>query len=176
MERLINFGIHRAYKQLTLKHIEIIPSKFSHIAHNENIFNILDKISCDIAYIDPPYNSRQFIANYHLLETIAKYDNPEIKGYTGIRKYKKDEKSEFCYKNKVYNAFLRLISGLKAKYIIISYNSEGLLSKNQIIQILRESCVKNIKVYNIPYRRFKSNNNSKENIVTEFIFIGVKDG
>ncbi len=119
----------RAYKPLTLKFIEVIPSKFTHKAYNEDIFNLLDKLSCDIAYIDPPYNSRQYIANYHVLETIAKYDKPKIEGKTGIRKYGVKEKSIFCSKKEVQNAFLKLLTDLKAKYVVISYNSEGLLSK-----------------------------------------------
>lgn len=165
----------RAHKPLTLKYIEVIPSKFTHIAYNEDIFNLLDRITCDIAYIDPPYNSRQYIANYHLLETIAKYDNPKIKGKTGIREYGNREKSVFCSKEEVRNAFLKLLTELKTKYVVISYNSEGLLSKNQIIQILEDRGIKKIRFYEIPYRRFKSNNYSKKNRVSEYLFIGVKE-
>ena len=165
----------RAHKPLTLKYIEVITSKFAHTAYNENIFDLLDKVTSDIAYIDPPYNSRQYIANYHLLETIAKYDNPKIKGKTGIREYGNKEKSIFCSKKEAQNAFLKLINGLKTRYIVISYNSEGLLKKDQIIQILEDSEIKNIKFYNIRYRRFKSNNNSKKSKVDEYIFVGVKE-
>ena len=165
----------RAYKPITLKFIEVIPSEFNHVAYNENIFNLLEKITCDIAYIDPPYNSRQYIANYHVLETIAKYDNPKIKGKTGIREYGDKEKSIFCSKKEVQNAFLKLLMGLKTKYVVISYNSEGLLSKDQIIQILEDCRIKKIRFYEIPYRRFKSNNNSKKNKVSEYLFIGVKN-
>lgn len=165
----------RSHKPLTLRYIEIIPSKFNHVAYNEDIFNLLEKISCDIAYIDPPYNSRQYITNYHLLETIAKYDNPKIKGKTGIREYGDQERSVFCSKKGVQDAFFKLLKGLKARYIVISYNSEGLLSKNQISQILEESGLRDTKFYEIPYRRFKSNNSSKKNRVCEYLFIGVKE-
>ncbi len=165
----------RACKPLTLKYLEVIPSRFSHVAYNKDIFTLLGKITCDIAYIDPPYNSRQYIANYHLLETIAKYDNPKIKGKTGIREYGDKEKSMFCSKKEVQSAFLKLLAELKAKHIIISYNSEGILSKEQIIQIMRDVGIKNIKFYEIPYRRFKSNKNSNKNNVIEYIFTGLKE-
>jgi adenine-specific DNA-methyltransferase len=165
----------RAYKPLTLKYLDVIPSRFSHEAYNEDIFNLLEKITCDIAYIDPPYNSRQYITNYHLLETIAKYDNPKIKGKTGIREYGNKEKSVFCSKKEVQSAFLKLLAELKAKYIVISYNSEGILSKDQIIQIMKNIGIKKIKFYEIPYRRFKSNNNSNKKNVREYIFIGLKE-
>jgi adenine-specific DNA-methyltransferase len=164
----------RSYKTITLKYIEIIPSKFDHKAYNEDIFNLLKEISCDVAYIDPPYNSRQYIDNYHLLETIAKYDNPEIKGKTGLREGRDNKKSVFCDKENVKNAFLKLLTELKTKYVLISYNSDGLLSKNQIIQILKESEFERVKCYEIPYRRFKSNNNSKKSELSEYLFVGVK--
>jgi len=164
----------RSYKTITLKYIEIIPSKFNHKAYNEDIFNLLKKISCDVAYIDPPYNSRQYIDNYHILETIAKYDNPKIKGKTGIREHRDNEKSVFCNKEDVQDAFLKLLTELKAKYVLISYNSEGLLSKNQIIQTLKESEFEKVKCYEIPYRRFKSNKNSKKSKLSEYLFVGVK--
>lgn len=162
----------RAKKQLTLKFIEIIPSKFKHKAFNKDIFDILDKVNCDIAYIDPPYNERQYITNYHLLETIARYDNPKIFGKTGIRSYTEKEKSIFCSKETVASALLRLLNGLKTKHIILSYNSEGLLSKDEIKKIFEKAKVNNVKLYEFPYRRFKSNHNSNNKGVKEYIFIG----
>lgn len=162
----------RAKKQLILKFIEIIPSKFKHKAFNKDSFDILDKVNCDIAYIDPPYNERQYIANYHLLETIAKYDNPKISGKTGIRSYTEKEKSIFCSKKTVASALLRLLNGLKTNHIILSYNSEGLLSKDEIKKIFEKAKMNSIKLYEFPYRRFKSNHNSHNNGVKEYIFIG----
>lgn len=162
----------RANKPLTLKFIEIIPSDFKHKAFNKDSFDLLDNIICDIAYIDPPYNSRQYIANYHLLETIAKYDNPEISGKTGIRGYTEKEKSLFCSKRTVGSALLKLFNGLKAKHAILSYNSEGLLSKAEITKIFKKSKFKRVKLYEFPYRRFKSNHNSRNNKINEYIFVG----
>ena len=162
----------RAKKTLTLKFIEIIPSKFKHKALNGDSFDLIKKINCDIAYIDPPYNSRQYITNYHLLETIAKYDNPKISGKTGIRRYTEKEKSVFCSKRTVSSALLKLLNGLNARYIILSYNSEGLLSKDGILKIFKESKFKKVKLYKFPYRRFKSNHNSHNNKIKEYIFVG----
>lgn len=161
----------RANKPLTLKFIEIIPSEFEHNAFNKDSLDLLNKICCDIAYIDPPYNSRQYIANYHILESIAKYDNPKISGKTGIREYTEKEKSVFCSKKTVGSALLRLLNELKAKNIILSYNSEGLLSKDEIIKIFEKSRLKEAKLYEFPYRRFKSNHNSHNNKIKEYIFV-----
>jgi len=163
----------RAKKTLKLQIIEVINSKFDHKAFNEDSLKLLNKISCDIAYVDPPYNSRQYISNYHILETIAKYDNPTINGKSGMRDYNR-EKSTFCSSKTAKRDLLKLLSELRAKYIILSYNSEGLLSKDEIKEICEKSKLGNIKIYEFPYRRFKSNGNTNHNEVMEYIFTGKK--
>lgn len=163
----------RSIKELKLQVIEIITSRYEHRAFNSNSFKLLSKVNCDIAYIDPPYNSRQYIANYHILETIAKYDEPKIKGKSGMRNYS-DEKSTFCSKRTAKDELFRLINGLRTKYVILSYNSEGLVSKHEIIDIYEKSGLKNIKIYEFNYRRFKSNGNEHDGVVTEYIFTGQK--
>ena len=165
----------RAKKPLTLKIIEIIPSSFTHKAFNNDVFNIFDKVVCDIAYIDPPYNERQYIANYHILETIARYDNPKISGKTGIRNYTEQEKSIFCSKKTVSTAMLKLLNNLKTKYVILSYNSDGLMSKDEIIALFEKAGLYGIKLYEFQYRGFKSNKNTHKNLVKEYIFIGKKE-
>jgi len=166
------FWDQRTYKPLTLKYIDVITSKFTHKAYNEDVFNLIDKISCDIAYLDPPYNTRQYITNYHILETIAKYDNPKIKGITGIRADSDKKKSPFAKKRTVENAFAKLLNDIKAKYIILSYNNEGLLSKDQLIQLFKNSGISDLKFYEISYRKFKSNSKVGKNKVIEYLFIG----
>ncbi len=162
----------RSRKILTLKFIEVIPSKFEHLAFNKDSFDLIDKINCDIAYIDPPYNSRQYITNYHLLETIARYDSPKIHGKTGIRDYTEKEKSIFCSKVKANHALAKLLSNIRAKYAILSYNSEGILSKEEIFNIFKVSGFEKTRLYEFPYRRFKSNYNSHRSHVEEYIFVG----
>ena len=72
-----------------------MDNKKENFCFNQNANDLAFSISGDILYIDPPYNHRQYAPNYHLLETIAKYDNPKIKGVTGLRDYS-NQKSAFC--------------------------------------------------------------------------------
>ena len=109
-------------------------------------------------YIDPPYNARQYITNYncHLLETIARYDNPHIRGKTGLRDYDAMEKSAYCANTNCLGAFRSLIEKADAKHILVSYNNEGLLSQDEIMSVLllRGAPCSNTS---IDYRWFKSN-------------------
>ena len=76
----------RTYNPLTLKKPDIIGAGHA-IFYNEDCDELLTKIKGDLLYADPPYNSRQYLPNYHVLETIARYDSPAIRGVTGMRDY-----------------------------------------------------------------------------------------
>lgn len=83
--------------------------------------NILAKsLECDIVYIDPPYNSRQYSRFYHLLENIASWKKPELYGVA--LKPKPENMSEYC-RATALEAFTALINDLKCKYILVSYNN-----------------------------------------------------
>src|SRR5690554_6271534 len=55
------------------------------IVYNQDANVLIKQIEGDILYLDPPYNARQYWSNYHILETIAKYDNPTLRSITGLR-------------------------------------------------------------------------------------------
>lgn len=120
---------------LVLKPAELIINNHEHEVFNEDINKLVGKINGDILYLDPPYNQRQYATNYHLLETIAKYDNPKINGKTGLREYE-SQKSLYCSRTKVKKVFKDLILSAKQKYIFLSYNNEGLMSIDDIREIM----------------------------------------
>lgn len=74
---------------MKLRTIPLLKNNHQNFVFNENSVNLIEQIKADIYYLDPPYNQRQYAPNYHLLETIAKYDNPTIKGVSGMRDYSK---------------------------------------------------------------------------------------
>ena len=78
-----------AQKELILEPAIFEINSHSHEVYNEDSNLLIKKIEGDILYLDPPYNAREYGANYHLLNTIAKYDNFTPKGKTGLRDYSK---------------------------------------------------------------------------------------
>ncbi|OEJ15287.1 modification methylase [Brachyspira hampsonii] len=133
---------------------EFVMSNIDHKVYNEDANKLIENIKTDILYLDPPYNRRQYSDNYHILETIAKYDNPKIKGKTGLR----DDriKSLYCSRNDVYNAFEELVNKANTKYIFLSYNNEGLLSLEDIKKIM--SYKGEYGLFKKEYSRFKADN------------------
>lgn len=151
----------KTYDPRALKPFEIKPMRFyqstqKHEVYNGNSMDLVDALNVDILYLDPPYNERQYAPNYHLLETIAKYDNPKIKGVTGMRDYS-NQKSDFCNKATALIALDRIAKNAKYKYLILSYNTEGVMPESAILSVLNK--YGNVTVNNIDYLRFKSNNN-----------------
>lgn len=78
----------------------------------------------DLVYLDPPYTKRQYASYYHILETVALGDEPEVEGVAGLRPWR-DRASDFCYKARALKTLSRLIQGLNSQKVLLSYSSEG---------------------------------------------------
>lgn len=125
---------------------------------------LVASMPCDVLYLDPPYNHRQYAPNYHLLETISLYDSPSLKGKTGLRPYD-HQKSHYSSKAKVRQAFEELIGSAKARYIFLSYNNEGLLSLADIEAIM--SSRGSYGVFTQKYNRFKADKTENRNHIAD---------
>ena len=88
-----------------------------------DVFNV-DVGREDVVYLDPPYTKRQYASYYHILETVALGDAPVVEGVAGLRPWK-DRASDFCYKTRALATLTRLVSGLDASRILLSYSGEG---------------------------------------------------
>ena len=126
-----------------------------------NINELIYHIDGDVLYLDPPYNTRQYSANYHVLETIARYDYPELFGKSGLRDYSQ-QKSAYCSKRTVEDVFDDLVKNAKFKYIFVSYNNEGLMSLDIIKKIMEK--YGKYTCFTQEYRRFKADKDINRNI------------
>ena len=162
----------KSFKESSKKNLILEPiHKKTDINIQENIVtqdfaeNIENKT--DITYLDPPYNNRSYSANYFVLNFIAKYDNSIIpRGKTGLID---ENKSNFSKKTKVKEAFQELLNKINSKYIILSYNNEGLLSEDEIKYILSKKG--QVKLYKIKYNKFKSQKKVDGDFVYEYVWI-----
>ena len=146
----------RSNKLFVLIDLPVTNNGFNNRSYNEDGITLLQRISGDILYIDPPYNERQYLPNYHVLETAAKYDFPTLKGVTGQRPYEL-QKSDFCSRKTVVAAFDNLLTNANFKHIILSYNTDGIMTLDEIEATMKKHGVESsFEVNFIPYRRFKS--------------------
>lgn len=159
----------RAFKKIELPQFSVENNNRQNKAFNEDVFTLEKHISGDILYIDPPYNSRQYASNYHVLETIARYDNPVLTGVTGMRPYQ-NQKSVFCSKTEVNDAFVQLVKNADFSHIIMSYSSQGLMTADFIEKTLKDNGISTtFTLQKIPYRKYKSKIYD-ESEVCEYLF------
>lgn len=162
----------KEFKPSSLKHMIMEP-----IHKNENInieYNVVSQdfaenldYKSDITYLDPPYNQRSYSSNYFVLNFITKYDESIIpKGKTGL--FDKNQ-SDFSKKSCVKKAFEKLFYNINSSYIILSYNNEGLLTEEELKQMLLKKG--SVKLYKIKYNKYKSQKNVKLDYVYEYLWI-----
>jgi adenine-specific DNA methylase/DNA modification methylase len=164
---------NRALKPLILAEVPIITSTTKNKAFKKDANELIKNINPDILYLDPPYNSRQYASNYFILELIAEGwfgdKKPEIYGKSGMRKYE-HQKSDYCSKANALNALEDLIlNSSKAKYILLSYNNEGVISHSQILKALER--VGQVETVQENHKRYRSINQSVEDPQLTFEFV-----
>lgn len=166
----------RALKQFKFVDLEIKNNQYQNKSYNKDAHSLIRKIKGDILYIDPPYNHRQYAPNYHILETIAKYDYPEIKGVSGMRNYS-DQISKFCRKKEVKDALEDIIKNAQFQYIILSYSTDGILDADEIEDIFNKYGKEGtFSMANpIKYRKYKSKQKQRKKDLHELLFFVEKE-
>ena len=157
---------------LVLEPISFIPDENIHNTVIQGFAeDIASAITADLCYIDPPYMKRQYAANYHILETIARGDFPETIGKSGLRNWW-DQHSKFCTKTRIRASFSKVITEMNCGKFVISYSEDGLLSLNELLELF--SSFGEVTHKTVEYSRFRSNNSSLSKKINEYIIILTK--
>ncbi len=142
--------------------------------YREDANRLARKIKADIAYIDPPYNSRQYSRFYHIYETLVKWDKPKLYGVA--LKPEPENMSKYCTV-KAKDTFRDLVQNLNVKYLAVSYNntyksksksSENKIKLEEIVQILNE--IGETKIFEQSHRFFNTGKTDFANH-KEFLFL-----
>ncbi|OHD68420.1 MAG: hypothetical protein A2177_03830 [Spirochaetes bacterium RBG_13_68_11] len=128
----------------------------------------------DLAYLDPPYNARQYCDNYHVLENIARWTRPELRGRT--RKFDRTElRSPFSTRRGAAGALAAVLGRLSARHLFVSYSSEGILPRDTIAAMLSEWGA--VTVHEEAYPVFGNGAGvSRRREVTELLFHAARRG
>ena len=126
----------------------------------------------DLAYFDPPYNQHPYGSNYFMLNLIADYRRPDEETISRVSGIPRDwNRSDYNKKRRVAEVFLELVRNVKARFVLVSFNSEGFISKEEMIEFL-SSCGK-VSVLEADYNAFRGSRNlsGREIHVKEFLFL-----
>lgn len=160
------------FKKNSLDPIELKPVEFyGDNAANHRVMlgfaeDVASQITADLCYIDPPYMKRQYAANYHILETIARGDFPDAIGKSGLRDWW-DQHSKLCTKTRGIQSFEKIITDINCDRFLISYSEDGLFKLEEL-----EECFGKfgkVEVIKIDYNRFRSNNSKLPKNLKEYL-------
>ena len=126
----------------------------------------------DLAYFDPPYNQHPYGSNYFMLNLIADYQRPDAENISRVSGIPRDwNRSDYNKKRRVAEVFVDLVRNVRARFVLVSFNSEGFIPKDEMIELL-SSCGK-VKVLEADYNAFRGSRNlsGREIHVKEFLFL-----
>lgn len=162
----------RALKNITFLNVsDGVKANYPVSMTTGKIEELIGSIPCDILYLDPPYTQNQYGTQYHLLETLVLNDKPKkISKVTGSRSTCK-MRSDWSKIYKVHILFDQIIAQTNARYIFLSYNNDGDMSKGFIEALMKRYAVDGtFECITIPYKKYENwkSNNKKEHF--EYLF------
>jgi len=140
---------YRIRSKLTLRVPVLWDNGCENVVLREDANSLLDSVEADIAYLDPPYNQHQYGSNYHLLNTVALWDKPPVSvgfnhgddgnGKSAIRMdWRTERRSLYCYRRSASHAFRELVAGTKARFILVSYSTDGIIPLDDLLETLSD--------------------------------------
>ncbi|MBP7275379.1 MAG: DNA adenine methylase [Kiritimatiellae bacterium] len=128
----------RSYHDLTLRVPDVLPQA----AAGPGEAHLLDALECarrfeaDVAYLDPPYNQHSYLGNYHIWESLVRWDKPPVYGVACKRNDCRERTSVFNSRPRFARAFRNLLETIRAETLIVSFSNEGFLSRTDMETLL----------------------------------------
>ncbi len=160
----------RAYNTMRMEAPRFIIDDRAHRVYQKDIFDLVNDISVDLAYYDPPYGSSnelmppsrvRYASYYHIWKTICLNDKPRLVGAANRREdvsdtvsgslfeeFRKNEKGRYI----VIEAIEKLIKNMSAKYVVLSYNNNGRATFQAIKDIVK-NLKKKVSIIEMDYKK-----------------------
>ena len=108
--------------------------------------------AADLAYLDPPYNQHSYLGNYHVWESLVRWDKPEVYGVAMKREDVRTRGSVFNRRGQHAAAFRDVLERLRARWLVVSFSDEGFLSLDELRAMLAErGTVREVGIANTRY-------------------------
>lgn len=140
----------RAHNDLRLRVPELVPGRGHALEGDAR--TIAREVDADLVYLDPPYNQHSYLGNYHVWETLARGDEPEVYGVACKRVDVRERPSAFNRRREIAGALAEVVGAAKAPHVVVSFNDEGFLSRAELETML--AARGHVGVVEIPYERY----------------------
>ncbi|TFH32910.1 MAG: DNA methyltransferase [Myxococcales bacterium] len=110
------------------------------------------RVDADVAYIDPPYNQHSYMGNYHVWESLVRWDKPETYGIANKRIQCKEYKSDFNSKRRIRQGLRDVFDAISCKHLLVSFNNEGHVDREEMSGLL--SAKGHVGVVAVDFKRY----------------------
>lgn len=140
----------RALRDIRLRIPDVLEG--SGKATQLDALDFADAHEADVAYLDPPYNQHSYLRNYHIWESLVRWDKPEVYGIACKRIDCKERRSDFNSKRRIHQALGALLERLRARYVVLSLSNEGYVQRDQVMAMLEP--LGEVTVHETSYDRY----------------------
>lgn len=150
----------------------VFRSDANELTAGEKLYSGLPGGMFDLAYIDPPYNQHPYGSNYFMLNLIASYEPPDTARISRVSGIPRDwNRSQYNNRKNAAETFSRLVQSLRAKYLLVSFNSEGFITREEMLDLLNQTG--RVKVFESPYTAFRASRNLGQRPihVSEYLYV-----
>ncbi len=149
---------HRANNDLELRTPDVLPRAAAGKgeAHGLDAFDAVAALEADVAYIDPPYNQHSYLGNYHIWESLVRWDKPPVYGVACKREDCRQRRSAFNSRTLFDATLRRLLLAVRAPVLVVSFSNEGYIGREAMESLLGEVAGETGKVSTIvnDYKRY----------------------
>jgi adenine-specific DNA-methyltransferase len=145
----------RSYQDLELRRPELLAGPGATVAGDA--MQTVDRLEpVDLMYLDPPYNQHRYFTNYHIWETLVRWDEPETYGVACKRVDSRDDATRSVFNNKraMPGALADLIRRARAEVVVVSYNDESWVTSEQMTAMLHDAGHEDVRMLAIDSKRY----------------------
>jgi adenine-specific DNA-methyltransferase len=145
----------RSFNDLELRAPDLLPGA-GIATHDDALHAAATLPRTDLVYLDPPYNQHRYFTNYHIWETLMRWDAPQSYGVARKRTDARDAatKSRFNAKREMPDAMRRVLRSIDATLAVVSYNNESWITPDEMTTALREAGFQDVRLLSFDYKRY----------------------
>jgi adenine-specific DNA-methyltransferase len=128
----------RAFNDLALRMPEVLP-RARHgkgEAHQLEALDAAQQLECDLLYLDPPYNQHKYLGNYHVWESLVRWDKPEVYGTACKRIDCRTRGSDFNSRKRIHDALRAIVERARCRHLVVSFSNEGYVDREEMEELL----------------------------------------
>jgi adenine-specific DNA-methyltransferase len=145
----------RSHRELTLQVPDLLPGPGAAV-HGDALETVAHLPPVDLMYLDPPYNQHRYFTNYHIWETLVRWDEPDHYGVACKRIDSRDDatRSPFNSRRSMRDALAQVVAAARAEVLVLSYNDESWVTADEITGLLRDAGHDHVGVLEFDRKRY----------------------